>query len=202
LRTYPRHPETKFQNGYHGQVGVLERRRVVASSVVYIGKEADRWDDDEQFGLTEDSAIEHEISEQGRIDTADAINGALKYCTYKQLAKAAGVSEHTISRARKIDQSVKSSALHDIARAAEALILDGEKEELQLSELLTWAREEAIAVGMTTFAANIAYDAANLQKILSRGRNPSAAARNALIRYRSEKDRRITLEASLPGIVS
>src|SRR5215204_2027540 len=53
LRSYARHPETKFLGGEHGSSGALKRRHVVPELIQYIGKEADRWEEDELFGADE-----------------------------------------------------------------------------------------------------------------------------------------------------
>ena len=56
LGTYHLHPEAKFQNGEHTDVGVTERRHVHAKGVEHIGKEANRWE--ERFFVGDDAAAQ------------------------------------------------------------------------------------------------------------------------------------------------
>jgi hypothetical protein len=77
LRTYHLHPEAKFQNGEHADIGVTERRHVQAKGVEHIGKEANRWE--ERFFVGDDDAAQvsygqpDEHRERERLEILEAI---------------------------------------------------------------------------------------------------------------------------------
>jgi hypothetical protein len=58
--------KTKFLGGAHIQSGPLRRRHVFATIPEYIGKEADRWEEDSHFGADEDSAIPYGVAPADR----------------------------------------------------------------------------------------------------------------------------------------
>jgi hypothetical protein len=118
LRTYAHHPETKFLPAERAFSGPLQRRHVHVAAIHFIGKEADRWEEDEQFGADEDSLIEYDLSADARRQAAETIRRALEVCTHLELARAARVSKHTVRRAMGRDPSVDNQALGRLVRAA------------------------------------------------------------------------------------
>jgi hypothetical protein len=69
LRRYHRHPETKFLHGEAMDVGRTQPRHVFVEAIEDIGKEADKWDDEEpltadnEFTVT-DGALNLRMSEK------------------------------------------------------------------------------------------------------------------------------------------
>ena len=53
LAQYHFRPEAKFLNGDYWTAGVTERRHVVATQIVHIGKEANKWE--EQYFLGDET---------------------------------------------------------------------------------------------------------------------------------------------------
>jgi hypothetical protein len=92
LRLYHVHPETKFRGGRHTESGPLKRRHVFATTVEYIGKEADRWEEDSHFGADEDSAIAYGVAPADRAGMMEMIVRAIRVekVGVKKLAKQAG----------------------------------------------------------------------------------------------------------------
>jgi hypothetical protein len=70
LAQYHLRPEAKFLNGDYGDSGRTERRHVVATQLVHIGKEANKWE--ERYfvgGDDEDAEIEYAIDQSdGSLD--------------------------------------------------------------------------------------------------------------------------------------
>jgi hypothetical protein len=52
-------PEAKFENGDHCDSGPTSRRHVQAVQINYIGKEANRWEEQFFLGMDEDAEIEY-----------------------------------------------------------------------------------------------------------------------------------------------
>lgn len=65
LAQYHLHPETKFLNGDYLDTGKTERRHIVVHSIQYIGKEANKWEEQYILGYDPDSQIEYGTSEEG-----------------------------------------------------------------------------------------------------------------------------------------
>jgi hypothetical protein len=176
LRTYARHPETKFAPADRTFCGPLQRRHVHVTGIQFIGKEADRWEDDEQFGGDEDSTIGYDLSAEARIDAAEIIGAALraKACTHSALARAAKVSEHTLKAALAGDQGVNNSAIERLFRAVGRLSNEKNARVADERELLDWARERVEDEGRSAFAARVGIDSKNLRKVLTGSRSPSS----------------------------
>src|SRR5207248_10932879 len=100
LRQYHIHPETKFLGGGYTESGPLTRRHVFASAVEYIGKEADRWEEDSHFGADEESAIAYGLPPEDRLKMIQAIRHAvrLEKLRVKTLARRARITDHTVAR--------------------------------------------------------------------------------------------------------
>jgi hypothetical protein len=163
LRGYVRHPETKFVPTERGYSGPLQRRHVHVSLIQFIGKEADRWEEDARFGADEDPAIEHDLSAATRADAAGAIHAVLaaKACTHATLARAAKVSEHTIRAVLDGDPSVDGRSVAKLLQAADRFAAVRASRDAEISELLDWARERVKEEGLSAFAGRIGYDAMN-----------------------------------------
>jgi hypothetical protein len=59
LAQYHLRPEAKFENGDYCDSGPTRRRHVQATQIKYIGKEANRWEEQFFLGMDEDAAIEY-----------------------------------------------------------------------------------------------------------------------------------------------
>ncbi len=79
----------------HTQTGQLRRRHVFASAFEYIGKEADRWEEDSHFGADEDATIAYGLSPKDRTRMIEAIGHAIRIerLGIRRLAKKAGLAD-------------------------------------------------------------------------------------------------------------
>ena len=59
LAQYHLRPEAKFENGDYLDSGPTRRRHVQATQINYIGKEANRWEEQFFLGMDEDAVIEY-----------------------------------------------------------------------------------------------------------------------------------------------
>lgn len=93
LAQYQVHPESKFLNGDYIDTGETLRRHIVVDSVIHIGKEANRWE--EQFYLGEDRAAQIVYGEartdRDRADRANALNRAVILQDVKRSCQSEGV---------------------------------------------------------------------------------------------------------------
>jgi hypothetical protein len=102
LAQYHLHPDPKFAGADYLDSGVTERRHIEASGIQYIGKEANRWE--EQFYLGENpeaqlvyanpaANAEPEISEQTFAEPAQIDEDAALLAAVRERCKAIGVRE-------------------------------------------------------------------------------------------------------------
>jgi hypothetical protein len=92
LRGYHRHPETKFLHCEATDCGATQRRHVFVEAVEDIGKEADKWDEDEPLTADDEFTVSYGISVEDREQMFAVIQAVSK----RQLARAAHVSTRTI----------------------------------------------------------------------------------------------------------
>jgi hypothetical protein len=164
LRQYHIHPETKFIGGSHTQSGPLTRRHIFASAVEYIGKEADRWEEDSHFGADVESTIAYGLSPEDRAKMIEAIRRAI--CVdkvgVKRLAKRARLADRAVSRVVVSDTAISDEDVLRLHRAVEALLAQNRAEDEEVAALLEWARAQS----RSWLAAELDYDLSNLSKVL------------------------------------
>jgi hypothetical protein len=165
LRLYHIHPETKFLGGGYTQSGSLRRRHVFASAVEYIGEEADSWEEDSHFGADEDSTIALGLPAEDRARMVEAIRRAVRVekVGVKRLAKQAGLADRTVTRAVAHDPAVSDEEVARLFRAVEVLLARKQAEDLEVEELLEWARAQP----RSRLATELGYDISNFRKVLS-----------------------------------
>jgi len=142
LRQYHLHPETKFIGGRNAELGRLRRRHVFATAVEYIGKEADRWEEDSHFGADEDSSIAYGLTPADQEWMIEVIRYAVRVekVGVKKLAKKAGITDRAVTAVVKGGDAVSGKDLVKLHRAAEVLLTQKRAEHEQIADLLEWAK--------------------------------------------------------------
>jgi hypothetical protein len=98
LFNYPHRQESKFQNGGPFQRGLTQPRHVVAGEVHYIGKEADRWEEDFLIGTGFDPITQFGRNPDDDTDLFDAIREAARIHGQKPVSDATGLARGSIRR--------------------------------------------------------------------------------------------------------
>ncbi len=75
LAQYHLHPEAKFHNGDYLDCGVTQRRHIRAMVTEYIGKEANRWEEQLHLGLDLDAQTEYGLPPEERERALGAARG-------------------------------------------------------------------------------------------------------------------------------
>jgi hypothetical protein len=88
LAQYHLHPETKFLNGNYLDRGKTERRHIVVQSIQYIGKEANKWEEQVFTGLDSSAQIVYGSSKE----SLNSVVQAIKKFGIKRMAEAAKLS--------------------------------------------------------------------------------------------------------------
>ena len=121
LADYHIHPETKFLNGDYIDRGPTVRRHVHLAGVRYIGKEANRWEEQFYLGLDPEAQIEYdggpEATEQARLRICQAV------ATFGQrkLARASGVAREQLRAILKGEAQPRSKTVARLLRAISPL---------------------------------------------------------------------------------
>jgi hypothetical protein len=95
---YPHRAEAKFLNGRPFDTGVTERRHVMATAVEFIGKEADRWEEEFYLGM---SGRDAQLYGQDPKDSARAhrrLSRAIDEFGKSAVAEATGISRTTAAK--------------------------------------------------------------------------------------------------------
>lgn len=115
IEEYLRHPESKFD----GDVGILQRKRIVVSSVIHIGKESNNLEESEVLGLDSESYVIYENKEE--------IERKFKELTPKVLklepkdVKSLGISRQTLWN---VKQKIKIGQLKQISTKIKISLLE------------------------------------------------------------------------------
>jgi hypothetical protein len=98
LAQYHLRPEAKFLNGDFLDRGRTERRHVIATEIVHIGEEANRWEEQHFLGADEDAEIEYG-SDQEAAFLDERIGAACREMGERKAAEALGISRAALRRA-------------------------------------------------------------------------------------------------------
>jgi hypothetical protein len=98
LAPYHLHPEDKFQHGDFRDRGVTSRRNIVAQSVEYIGKEADRWEEQYYLGLNLNAQIVYGPNPEAAEASWNEVRRPCQSYGLRKVAAAAGLSHTHVRR--------------------------------------------------------------------------------------------------------
>jgi hypothetical protein len=143
---------------------------VFATVPDYIGKEADRWEEDSHFGADQVSSIAYGVSPDDRARLIDAIRHAVRVekLGVKRLAKRARLADRVVSRAVAGDSELTDDEIVRLSRSAEDLLARKSAEDGQVNSVLDWARAQP----RSWLAAQLGYDQSNLSKVIARRIRP------------------------------
>ena len=160
LRQYHLHPETKFLCGRPMDCGPTKRRHIFVASIEAIGKEANEIEEDETFGVDDESVLIYGISADEKTKMVAAIAAAPK----RKLARLARMSDHTIDKVRL--EEISDDVLRRLYEAALKIEQATLGEALQRDEIIAWLNAERDKIGIAALAARLEYNGSNLRKIL------------------------------------
>jgi hypothetical protein len=108
LARYHLHPESKFENADFDNVGTTRRRLIVATELVNIGKEANRWEEQWHLGFDPTAQIIYGMAPREFSNLAKSIIREARKFSRRTLALASRLSLSQVSRislrSREADQ--------------------------------------------------------------------------------------------------
>jgi hypothetical protein len=158
---YHLHPEDKFLNGDFGDSGLTRRRHIGATQIEYIGKEADRWEEQSALGLDPDAAVVYGLSPRDAERMTQRVMDGIDRWKNKVATKA-GVNPSVVHRMRQ-GQDKRPETLFRLERAILALNAEAEELASAYDNLARIVRESG---GVAQAAASLDLDRSNLQAIL------------------------------------
>jgi plasmid maintenance system antidote protein VapI len=183
LAQYHLRPEAKFENGDYCDRGPTRRRHVQATQINYIGKEANRWEEQFFLGMDKNTSIEY-----GADPNAPALFDELMVAVGKfgkpQLASWIGISRNSLTKILDMRcQNLAPRISQKIGAAMTALNSNSLDQENQNSNLLEVARVEIADIGLSEFARRLKVDASNLSKVVDGKRKVSRQLAGNVERY-------------------
>jgi hypothetical protein len=179
LAQYHLHPEAKFHNGNYLDHGLTRRRHVRAGHLEFIGKEANRWE--EQFFLGVDP--EAQVVYGTTVDAEELRSLVRAYAArhgLPALATASGVALRTAgSVVRGVGRS-RASTLARLVRAGSQLDERAALQALQNRELLDRVREICQREGLRSLARRCRVSPSHLSETLTGARQLSQGLEDAL----------------------
>jgi len=115
LFNYPNKQESKFRNAEAFQRGVTEPRHIIAGEIHYIGKEADRWEEDFLIGLGYEPMTKFGLSPYEASELYTRIRAAARIYGQKPVADATGLARGSIAKICD-GSSVRTKVTHDRIR--------------------------------------------------------------------------------------
>jgi hypothetical protein len=162
LRGYHLHPETKFLDGDYTDRGPTRRRHVRVQMIEDIGKEADKWDD-EELSADNEFTVSYGVSEPDRAVMLAVIQSVSK----RRLAPAAKVSTRSVPSDKAAANEMPAKEFRRLFDIASALVVNDREREVSDEMLVHWISEQVRERGLMATAEMFEYDAANLAKVLA-----------------------------------
>lgn len=177
LAQYHLHPETKFLNGDYTDKEKTRRRHVIVKSILHIGKEANKWEEQYLLGYDPAAQIEYGITPEQKIETFNGVLEGIEIHGAKRVAEIANLSERYVLKISKGQANPPHKTLAKLNRATKILEIDSAEQKSTLDKIHEKMKEKNIS--MRTLAAELEIDASNLAKVLSGRRNNAAQASKA-----------------------
>ncbi len=165
LAQYHLHPETKFLNGDYTDKGATRRRHVIVKSILHIGKEANKWEEQFLLGYDPSAQIEYGITPEQKNDMRNIILEGIEVYGAKRVAEISNLSERYVLKISKGQANPPAKTLMKIHRATKILEIESAEQKLTLGKIHEKMKEKNISI--RALAAALKIDASNLAKILS-----------------------------------
>jgi hypothetical protein len=121
LSSYHLHPETKFLNGEYLDRGRTVRRHIHAAGVRYIGKEANRWEEQFYLGYDPETQAEYGMDEKSGAEFRAGLCEAINVFGQRLLARTAGVSREQLRAILTGEAQPRPKTMAKLLRAVSTL---------------------------------------------------------------------------------
>ena len=170
---YHTHAESKFENGDSLNVGITLRRHVQAVAVEYIGKEANRWEEQFYLGEIPSAQIEYGTTDAANKQLLRLIGQAARKFGRAVLAEAANLSRQQLSVVLARNATPRPKTLKALLTAITALEIERREQQKHEAKSLGAVRNAISKESLTAIAQRFGLDPSNLRKMLTGQRKPS-----------------------------
>jgi hypothetical protein len=174
LAPYHIHPDSKFLNGKYDDAGFTQRRHVVADHIHNIGKEADDLEPQLEHGLDPEAVVDYGIGFGGERITLGRVRSQLQNANIQKLSVASGVSRQHLIAIRDGKKIPKRMTLKKIVLGLRRVEAGDDARQVEIQELLAWARIERDRVGLRKLARLLKADHSTVAQVLNETRQASA----------------------------
>lgn len=171
LAQYHLHPESKFLNGDFLDKGHTERRHIVVKTIRYIGKEANKLEEQFYLGADPEAQIEYGISPEDKHHMLQVVLQAVATHGASALAE---ISQLTAKHVQKISAGKSKPSDKTLAKlhvAAQYLETENNHTQAILAKINALIAEKIITC--RSLAAKLDMDTSNLAKMLTGKRHPN-----------------------------
>jgi hypothetical protein len=183
LAQYHLHPESKFLNGDYLDRGTTIRRHVVVTGIELIGKEANRWEEQEYLGRSEDAEITFGTPGNRNSELVHSIRELAKRMGQRELADRLAWSRSRVAKVVRGDPvRISRNSLDRARHVLQDVRQEQDATESESERALATLRERIETVGLYATAQYLnAADPSNLQKIATGKRRPTVEIVNQLL---------------------
>ena len=177
LAGYPHSEEAKFLNGGPFDRGHTERREVVASSIILIGKEADRWEEEYHLGMrTGEFVLNYGGAPEESTKTYLLLRQACQDFGVLAVARATGIARATLGKLVAGESAVTRIPHHVLRQSVEKLKDEKAQEERARFRELVVLTKLVDEVGLRAAARGRKTDPSNLRRRIHKLRGKAADA--------------------------
>ena len=177
-------PEAKFLRANFLDSGLVERRHVKVGGVEYIGKEANRWEEQSHLGIDPEAEVAYGIAPADRQSELARLKSAAEAYGLSVLARTAGVSRQHLDAVLSGHASPSARMIARLKAAATKLDLTKDADAEEARALF----ERIKAIGVRRCAALAGIDAGHLARLISDKRELTGLMRQKL-KERSDRPR-------------
>jgi hypothetical protein len=163
LAQYHLHPEPKFLNADYRDRGRVQRRHVKVSAVVYIGKEANRWEEQSYIGIDPEAEVTYGRASSDRKRELAQIKQAAACFGPTALARSANMTRQHLNAILCDEADPSDAMLNRLLCAAMTLELTEDSDAREARVLLAKVK----TMGVRRCAALAAIDAGHLTRLIS-----------------------------------
>lgn len=182
LAQYHLQAESKFRNARPLDSGTTERRHVLASGTMHIGKEANRWEEQFYLGLDAEAEVAYGSAPDGDERLCEELRrAALAAGGQRDLADELVIAREIIRRllaGGRVTDQMRTRIL----RSLSMFWMRHRDQEIQLATAIERTWEEVRTSSLTEVAQRYGVDTANFGKMLRGTRPMTTTVREALLR--------------------
>ena len=190
LAQYHLSPEAKFLNGNFLDSGTTLRRHVIARGRTFIGKEANRWEEQFYLGLDIEAIVEYGVTRTLRACLVADLTRARAQVGERKLAEGLGIARETLRRMLDNRTETGSDKLWREIKTRLALFdAEQQHDKETRDQAMKLIKVETSQNGLKKVAQGLGTDPANLSKIFNGRRHlPEFAVRQLLARDASKNE--------------